>query len=225
MKHNCRSRPAGDGGEIRTHGALGLSGLANLRIQPCSATSSYVRSCHMGLMCAYCAIITHPRSYPRNLCTVYFGVSALFRLSENRMERMTGIEPAQPAWKAGALPLCNIRVVCPLPRLVRSACRREGSRWSRGAVGGTRNHDRLLTKQLLYRLSYDSKCRTADGKPSRRTSRLFRAANKHFIKKEDSSWGRGGVEPPTCSLSFCCYSTVELYSPYARMAAGLGFVG
>ena len=26
------------------------------------------------------------------------------------MERVTGIEPVMPAWKAGALPLCNTRL-------------------------------------------------------------------------------------------------------------------
>lgn len=142
----------------------------------------YRRSCHIGLACSYCAIITRPRSSPRNLRTLYFGVSVSFRLSENRLERMTGIEPARPAWKAGVLPLYNIRMLCPLSRLVRSACRREGSRWSRGAAGGARTHGLTLTRRLLYRLSYDSKCRAA-GMVPRRTSRLFRAANKHFIKK------------------------------------------
>jgi hypothetical protein len=29
--------------------------------------------------------------------------------SPETMERVTGIEPATPAWKAGALPLCNTR--------------------------------------------------------------------------------------------------------------------
>ena len=62
------------------------------------------------------------------------------------MERMTGIEPAYPAWKAGALPLSYIRTA-PLGALVsRRQSKRRGD-W-------TRTSGLLLPKQVRYQLRY-----------------------------------------------------------------------
>ena len=36
------------------------------------------------------------------------------------MERVTGIEPAWPAWKAGALPLSYTRIGCGLTHITRA---------------------------------------------------------------------------------------------------------
>ena len=51
------------------------------------------------------------------------------------MERVMGVEPTQPAWKAGALPLSHTRK-------------------SSGAVDETRTRDLHLGKVALYQLSY-----------------------------------------------------------------------
>ena len=60
---------------------------------------------------------------------------------EARMERVTGIEPAWPAWKAGALPLSYTRVRA---KAIRSTCTPRhcdgpgGSRSNVGVVGAAR---------------------------------------------------------------------------------------
>ena len=41
--------------------------------------------------------------------------------SRPAMERMTGIEPARPAWKAGVLPLYDIRMVGVVQRVLTGA--------------------------------------------------------------------------------------------------------
>ena len=68
------------------------------------------------------------------------------------MERETGLEPA-----TNSLEGCDSTVeLLPLnPRFVRVA-RRFSSlfRLRCGAGGGTRTHDRLITNQMLYQLSY-----------------------------------------------------------------------
>ena len=89
--------------------------------------------------------------YPAELCTHF------------NLERVKGIEPSQPAWKAGTLPLSYTRIfyfgggwwirttesianrftVCPLWPLGKSSVFGAGNR--------TRTYNLLITSQLLYR--------------------------------------------------------------------------
>ncbi len=64
------------------------------------------------------------------------------------MERVTGIEPAWPAWKAGTLPLSYTRRPGPKPqkRTTTLVVRRRGD-W-------TRTSGLLLPKQVRYQLRY-----------------------------------------------------------------------
>ena len=55
--------------------------------------------------------------------------------SPRKLERVMGIEPTLPAWKAGALPLSYTRRIC-------------------GAVDEARTRDLHLGKVALYQLSY-----------------------------------------------------------------------
>ena len=84
------------------------------------------------------------------------------------LERVKGIEPSQPAWKAGTLPLSYTRIfylgggwwirttesianrftVCPLWPLGKSSVFGAGNR--------TRTYNLLITSQLLYQLSHTS---------------------------------------------------------------------
>ena len=41
----------------------------------------------------------------------YIAIVEVSQIYTSYLERIAGIEPAPPAWKAGALPLCNIREV------------------------------------------------------------------------------------------------------------------
>ena len=50
------------------------------------------------------------------------------------MERVVGIEPTFPAWKAGVLPIYDTRIF--------------------GAKDGTRTHDNQCHKLALYQLNY-----------------------------------------------------------------------
>ena len=94
--------------------------------------------------------------YPAELCTHF------------NLERVKGIEPSQPAWKAGTLPLSYTRIfyfgggwwirttestanrftVCPLWPLGKSSMFGAGNR--------TRTYNLLITSQLLYQLSHTS---------------------------------------------------------------------
>ena len=85
-----------------------------------------------------------------------------------KVERVKGIEPSQPAWKAGTLPLSYTRIfyfgggwwirttesianrftVCPLWPLGKSSVFGAGNR--------TRTYNLLITSQLLYQLSHTS---------------------------------------------------------------------
>ena len=85
-----------------------------------------------------------------------------------KVERVKGIEPSQPAWKAGTLPLSYTRIfyfgggwwirttesianrftVCPLWPLGKSSMFGAGNR--------TRTYNLLITSQLLYQLSHTS---------------------------------------------------------------------
>ena len=86
-----------------------------------------------------------------------------------KVERVKGIEPSQPAWKAGTLPLSYTRAfksvgggwwirttesianrftVCPLWPLGKSSVFGAGNR--------TRTYNLLITSQLLYQLSHTS---------------------------------------------------------------------
>ena len=96
--------------------------------------------------------------YPAELCTHIF----------IKVERVKGIEPSQPAWKAGTLPLSYTRIiyfgggwwirttesianrftVCPLWPLGKSSVFGAGNR--------TRTYNLLITSQLLYQLSHTS---------------------------------------------------------------------
>ena len=90
------------------------------------------------------------------------------------MEPVTGIEPALPAWKAGALPLSYTDVLPWAPSHVHPwlpvfpGChvRKKGGlhaagpdeKTPRGAGRRTRTPDLLVTNQLLYLLSYTGVC-------------------------------------------------------------------
>ena len=87
------------------------------------------------------------------------------------VEPPTGIEPAQPAWKAGVLPLNyggmvpgangkapGVPVFSGRQHVVgqKGGKERGGDESPRGAGGGSRTPDPLLTKQPLWPLSYTS---------------------------------------------------------------------
>lgn len=161
---------------------------------------------------------------------------------------MTGIEPARPAWKAGVLPLYDIRVMEGSCKRVRSFQPRKIS----SPFGSKRQkhpirkgypfavHDSMKPYLELPKgiepptVCLQSRCTTVvlrQHVPHREpnplvpcTSRLFPSRQQNL--KGGTSWGRGGVEPPTCSHDHCCYSAVELYSPrawYYRQARFCGF--
>ena len=60
------------------------------------------------------------------------GTSSMFLLVRD-VERVTGIEPAWPAWKAGALPLSYTRGV--VPRAVRMPAARRTGRFAVAGLG------------------------------------------------------------------------------------------
>ena len=59
------------------------------------------------------------------------------QLSYRSMERVKGVEPSQPAWKAGALPLSYTRKFC-------------GIKKEYGAENEIRTRDPRLGKAMLY---------------------------------------------------------------------------
>lgn len=69
-------------------------------------------------------------------------------MCEARMERVTGIEPAWPAWKAGALPLSYTRVTAKAIRsIIALAQCGTGPHCTNGRGGEIRTRDLLLPKQ------------------------------------------------------------------------------
>lgn len=134
------------------------------------ATSPYGRTVQVYQVCT--ALPVFPgRQYPRKGCE---------GSGQDPLEPVTGIEPARPAWKAGVLPLNYTDGWCrgadtARPRRVRlwlhnattkpytsrlfraakeESCGRERVSL-RGATRRNRTADLLITKQLLYLLSYD----------------------------------------------------------------------
>ena len=61
-------------------------------------------------------------------------------ITAHKMERVKGIEPSSPAWKAGALPLCYTRIICESAYTIQviselTSCEREKSSDGVLAVG------------------------------------------------------------------------------------------
>ena len=104
---------------------------------------------------------------------LHLGKVALYQLSYYRMlERVMGIEPTYPAWKAGALPLSYTR--------------------ARKAVDETRTRDLHLGKVALYQLSYyrmalsSVEYNTTRGRGNQADSLFFTYSSKFRIRRSDA---------------------------------------
>ena len=105
---------------------------------------------------------------------------------ETRMERAAGIEPVSAAWEADILPMNYVR--------------------KNGADDGVRTCDLLITRQLLYQLSYVGIWSGQRDSNSRHSAWRADALPLSYTRK----WRRGWDSNPRCVAASLVFKTSSL---------------